>query len=32
MKIRPVLCGRTDGRTGRHDGVNSSFSQFCNLA
>jgi hypothetical protein len=39
MKTRPVGAelfhtdrqthGRTDGRTGRHDEVNSRFSEFC---
>ena len=38
MKILPVGAelfhadGRTDGRTDRHDEVNSPFSQFCELA
>jgi hypothetical protein len=38
MKIRPVAAElfhadrRTDGRTDRHDEVNSRFSQFCERA
>ena len=26
---RVVSCGKTDGRTDRHDEANSPFSQFC---
>jgi len=30
--IRVVPCGRTDGRTDRHDEADSRFSQFCERA
>jgi len=31
-RSRAVLCGRTDGRTDRHDEAMSRFSQFCERA